>query len=612
MLIRTTRKKFTVIPVLKIFWDHTKRYRLLLFGAFFFGVLVHVVDVIIPLFYKRLFDTLAESTPSPEAAEVLVGILVAALSLHFLSWGARRVSQFSNVYLQPKVMDDLSRSAFSYLLDHSYDFFVNNFTGSLVRRVSRLSRSFEDFMDRLLYDLLPLLVSLIGIIIVLLLQVPLLGVVFLAWVVALMTLQFFIARWKMRYNLMIAEKDSEVTGVLSDAIANDTTIKLFTGKEKERSLFQKVSEELRRLRIRGWRFDEIVNLTQGVFTIGIEFLLIYASIRLWERGIISIGDFVLVQAYLINAVGKLWNFGGTLRRIYMAFADATEMVEIMNLPHGVRDKPTATVLSVSSGEIEFRDVGFSFRQTHEVLRHFSLKVAAKEKIALVGPSGAGKTTVTKLLFRFYEVTENGIYIDGQNIADVTQESLRKTIALVPQEPVLFHRTLRENIRYGRLGASEEEGFEAARKAHCLEFIERLPYGFDTYVGERGIKLSGGERQRVAIARAVLKDAPILVLDEATSSLDSESEALIQDALGKLMEGKTVIVIAHRLSTVMKMDRIVVMDKGIVVTEGTHEELLRRQGGLYKKLWEIQAGGFLSQGDEEISLELSEEEETTHH
>jgi ATP-binding cassette subfamily B protein len=242
-------------------------------------------------------------------------------------------------------------------------------------------------------------------------------------------------------------------------------------------------------------------------------------------------------------------------------------------------------------------VSFNFHKDTPVLKEFNLTIAGGEKIALVGPSGAGKTTVTKLLLRLYDVKGGGIKIDGQNIADVTQDSLRDAIAFVPQEPILFHRSLMENIRYGRRGASDAEVIEAAKKAHCHEFIDKLPQKYDTLVGERGIKLSGGERQRVAIARAILKNAPILVLDEATSSLDSESESLIQDALELLMHGKTVLVIAHRLSTIMKMDRIVVMENGSIVATGTHLELVN-QHGLYQKLWSIQAGGFIGGAENE--------------
>ena len=242
------------------------------------------------------------------------------------------------------------------------------------------------------------------------------------------------------------------------------------------------------------------------------------------------------------------------------------------------------------GEIAFSNISFDFHKENYVLKDFNLSIKGGERVALVGPSGAGKSTVTKLLLRLYDLSTGSITIDGQDIAAVGQESLRNAISFVPQEPILFHRSLMENIRYGRRDASDAEVVEAAKKANCHDFIDALPEKYDTFVGERGIRLSGGERQRVAIARAILKNSPILVLDEATSSLDSESEALIQDALATLMQGKTVIVIAHRLSTIMKMDRIVVIEDGGIVAEGSHKELLK-QGGLYKKLWSIQAGGF---------------------
>jgi ABC-type multidrug transport system fused ATPase/permease subunit len=294
----------------------------------------------------------------------------------------------------------------------------------------------------------------------------------------------------------------------------------------------------------------------------------------------------------LSALDQLWNFGNNLRRTYESFADATEMVDIMNEPREVVDAPDAAPLAPRDGTIEFKDATFAFQDGKPVLEHLNLRIGGHQKVALVGPSGAGKTTITKLILRFYDLTGGSIEIDGQDIAKVSQDSLRAAIAFVPQEPVLFHRSLMENIRYGRRDATDEEVIEAAKQAHCYEFIMATRYGFETFVGERGIKLSGGERQRIAIARAILKDAPILILDEATSSLDSESEALIQDALARLMEGKTVIAIAHRLSTVMRMDRIIVVEGGAVAMDGTHDELLAHEGGLYQKLWEIQAGGFI--------------------
>jgi ATP-binding cassette subfamily B protein len=260
-------------------------------------------------------------------------------------------------------------------------------------------------------------------------------------------------------------------------------------------------------------------------------------------------------------------------------------------PLDVADPKAPVQLGTVRGEVSFDDVGFRYQGNQSVISDFSLTIRSGEKVALVGSSGAGKSTITKLLLRLFDVTSGSVKIDGIDVRDMAQDDLRAHIAFVPQDPVLFHRTLMDNIRYGRRDATDEEVIEAARKAHCHEFIERLSKGYETYVGERGVKLSGGERQRIAVARAILKNAPILVLDEATSSLDSESEALIQDALNVLMEGKTVIAIAHRLSTIMHMDRILVIEGGRIADQGTHQELLSREG-LYQKLWNIQAGGFL--------------------
>ena len=330
----------------------------------------------------------------------------------------------------------------------------------------------------------------------------------------------------------------------------------------------------------------------------IQIVLFYIATIYWGRGELTVGDFVLMQAYLITTFNRLVSINRTLRRFYDALADAQEFVAILEEPHGIQDVPNAPQLVVPQGAVDFKDVTFHFNAQQPILKSLNLSIRPGEKVALVGPSGAGKSTITKLLLRFYDVSGGAIEIDGQEIAKVTQDSLREAIAFVPQEPILFHRTLMENIRYGRRDATDEEVIEAAKQAHCHEFILGLKYQYETYVGERGVKLSGGERQRVAIARAILKDAPILILDEATSSLDSESESLIQDSLKTLMQGKTVLVIAHRLSTIMNMDRIVVIEGGDIVADGTHQELLA-QGGLYQKLWSIQAGGFLKDEVEEV-------------
>ena len=303
---------------------------------------------------------------------------------------------------------------------------------------------------------------------------------------------------------------------------------------------------------------------------------------------------------MLRLIENLWSFGGITRAFYESFADAQEMVLILDIPYEIVDNPIEIAKNIkaspvglwSRGEVIFDNVTYVYKNNNnKVLDNFSLTIPAGQKIAIVGSSGAGKTTFVRLLMRLFNLTSGKITIDGVDISKISQQNLREQIAFVPQDPVLFHRTLMENIRYGRRDATDEEVLKAASLAHCDDFIESLSLGYDTYVGERGIKLSGGERQRVAIARAILKDAPILVLDEATSSLDSHSESLIQDALQKLIQGRTTIVIAHRLSTIRQMDRIVVLEKGKIIEDGTHEELLNSKSGLYKKLWDLQAGGF---------------------
>ena len=377
-------------------------------------------------------------------------------------------------------------------------------------------------------------------------------------------------------------------------MTNQNTIILFNNFKKESESFAATSNDQARAQRLTWDLSGIADAVQIFLMILVEFVVFYYAIKYWELGAITIGTFVLIQSYIIGLSHKLWDFGRIIKNMHEAFADSKEMVEILATPHEIKNLPGATKLEVKQGEIVFKDVQFNFNETRAVLEGFNMAINGGEKVALIGPSGAGKSTIIKTLLRMYDLTDGEILIDGQDIKRVTQESLRQNISLVPQDPILFHRSLLENIRYGRYAASEQEVIEAAKLAHCDEFIESLPLKYETLVGERGIKLSGGERQRIAIARAILKNAPILVLDEATSSLDSHSESLIQDALDKLMEGKTSIVIAHRLSTIRKMDRIVVVENGKVIEDGDHDTLLAKEDGLYKKLWNLQAGGFIKE------------------
>lgn len=575
--------------ILRIFFAHMRRYTWRTLLALVAVVVAESSSVWAQWMYKQFIDILTATHRDGQAALHVVAILV---SIHLLGWACWRVSGYLTGWIVPRVMTDLDHSSFTYLIGHSFQFFADSFAGSLVRRVGRLSRAYADIVDVGQFRLLPLVVSTSWILFLVFQRNHIVAGILALWMLLFVAMNFYSVGIRHRLRVERAAKDSEVTGALADALTNIVNIKLFTGLQREIGRFDYLTEERRVLHTRSWYVGETNFLFQNILMFLVEVAVMYTAVRLWLSGALSVGDVVLFQLYLMMMFNKLFDFGKVLRSLYEAFAEAQEMVEILKLPHGIVDRSPAKDLVVTRGDILFDEVSFKYQQGQTVLRDVTMRVRSGEKVALVGPSGAGKSTIVKILFRFYEITRGKILIDGQDIARVSQESLRDQISLVPQEPILFHRTLRENIRYGRPSASDAEVIEAAKQAHCHEFISGLEKGYDTYVGERGIKLSGGERQRVAIARAILKNAPILVLDEATSSLDSESEALIQDALRVLMRDKTVIVIAHRLSTIMQMDRIIVLENGTVADMGTHQELLRAEGGLYKKLWQLQAGGFL--------------------
>ncbi len=582
-----------VWPVLRAYSKAALVYPKSLSIAVIATVGIEAAAVVAPLYLRQFIDLLSGGTPSSGTVQALFVVLIIFAAVNFVGWIGQRVRMLSIGRMEAKVMADLYENAFGYLLGHAHEFFISNFTGTLTRRVTRYARSFEQVLDNLLLNFFPAFVFAIGVIGVLSARSVLLGAGLFVWTVAFVYIQFRMVLWRQPLRSARTEEDSKVTGFLSDTVLNHSTITTFAAAPYEKMRFRDAVARWYAATKRAWDADAWVYGVQGLFAIGIEVALLAGAVLLWEQGVVTVGDFVLIQIYILGLMNRIWGIGRNMRQLYDAFADATEMLDIIDTSHAIEDVAGAQPLHVGEGAIVFDHVHFEYHANQAVLLDFDLSIPPHEKVALVGSSGAGKSTITKLLLRLYDVTSGAIRIDGQNIAGVTQESLRAAIAFVPQEPMLFHRSLMDNIRYGRQGATDEEVFEAARQAHCDEFISRYPEGFETMVGERGVKLSGGERQRVAIARAILKNAPILVLDEATSSLDSESESLIQDAFTRLMQGKTVIAIAHRLSTVMKMDRIIVMEAGAVVLSGSHRELLAQESNLYKKLWEIQAGGFMS-------------------
>lgn len=585
--------KFLTRQTFSLYLSHARRYTLFGVLAVFAVSFASVINMIIPIYYKKFFDTLTHaSSANDDIAGLLfsiLGIIALFLVLQRIIWQSSGilVSQFTG-----RIMADLANTCFSYLHKNSFTFFNNSFVGSLVKQVNYFVRAFDVITDHIIFDLLQLSVNLSVILVVLTTRSPALGIVLFVWAVIFLMINLLLTKYKLKYDIARSAAETTSTGILADTITNNSNVKLFCGYDRERRFFGDAIARVQQLRIFSWTLGNIVDGVQGLLAIALEIGMFYVAIRLWQQGRLTVGDFVLIQAYLITTFDRLWNFGKHIRVIYENLADAEDMTKILTTHHEIVDTPKAKTLKVTAGAVDYVNVQFNYRETRTILSKFSLSIRPHEKLALVGPSGAGKSTVVKLLLRMHDVTKGKITIDGQDIAKVTQESLWRAISLVPQEPILFHRTLLENIRYGKPEATNDEVMRAAKLAHCHEFISELPEGYDTYVGERGIKLSGGERQRVAIARAILRNAPLLVLDEATSSLDSESEQLIQEALATLMEGKTVIVIAHRLSTIMKMDRIVVIDRGEIIEEGTHEALLEKEQGLYKNLWQIQAGGFI--------------------
>ncbi|HEY5383005.1 MAG TPA: ABC transporter ATP-binding protein [Candidatus Paceibacterota bacterium] len=584
--------------VFKIFWKHTKQHPWL-FSTSILGVFaVQFSNIVGPIFIKDIFNLITQT--SINVGPQILHLLMLYALLSFIGWAGGRLEMWLGYTMISKVEKALTTEAFQNLMSHSYQYFTSAFSGTLTRRISRFSGAYENLYYSLVTTVLEGIVYLVGITGVLWYRSSLLGFILFFWVILFVYLQWKMSHWRQSLRLARAEEDSNLTAALADAISNQNTVTLFSGSRYEDTRVASAAHKYQVVQLRAWNSNSLIYGIQGLLSLGLNVGMLWLGITLVRDGRLTIGDLVLIQTYLFGIFNTVWGLGRQFQLIQNSVADATEMVETMRTPIEVRDVPNAQILRIESGNIQFDHIYFGFTDGREVLDDFDLSIHGGKKIALVGPSGAGKSTITKLLLRLYDLKEGEIKIDNQNIAKVTQDSLRDAIAFVPQEPILFHRSLMENIRYGRRDATDEEVIEAAKKAHCHEFIEQLPEKYGTFVGERGIKLSGGERQRVAIARAILKNAPILVLDEATSSLDSQSEAYIQEALEVLMRGKTVIVIAHRLSTIMKMDRIVVLEGGKVIASGTHEELLQK-GGLYHKLWSIQAGGFIIE-DEPLAEE----------
>lgn len=583
--------------VFKYFWKVIRNFKFPFFVVVISIILTSSLDIYVPFQFLKLFNVLITNDFSlvEKARNILIFILV----LKFIGWGLRRTIEYSNYYFVSSVGAGLREQAFSSMMKHSKSFFANNFSGSLTQKINKYVKAFEKLNERLTRDGISLVVKSVGTVIAIYFLVPKYSYILGIFCVIFILTALIYTRFKLKYDIISALADTKTTGALADSIGNHSSVQFFSGHDYENVKVGGIIHEQRRATLKNWNLWGGLGAIQGFYILMIEFIIFWIAIGDWKLGLIGLPVIVLIQTYLMRLVENLWDFASITKAFYEAFADAQEMALVMEKPYEVVDKTDKELENVK-GNIFFDNVTYIYDKNNtKVFDNFSLTIPSGQKIAIVGTSGAGKSTFVNLLMRLFNLTSGKILIDGIDINTVSQKSLREQIGFVPQDPALFHRSLMENIRYGRRDATDKEVMEASSLANCDNFIEKLPLGYNTYVGERGIKLSGGERQRVAIARAILKNAPILVLDEATSALDSESEILIQEALRNLIKDKTTIVIAHRLSTIRAMDRIIVIEKGKITEDDTHEELLEKKDGLYKKLWNLQAGGFKTEEEDLI-------------
>ena len=548
-------------------------------------VMAKVVNVLIPLLFGRAVDSL-----SGEASDLVlggVGLTLAYGVARLMNVGFQQLRDAVFARVGQRALRQLALETFTHIHRLSLRYHISRKTGGLSRVIERGVKGVEFLLRFLLFSIVPMFLelALVAIFLAWLLDVRFVFVV-AACVAVYVFFTFKVTEWRVRLRREMNTQDTDANQKAIDSLLNFETVKYFGAETREAARYDESMEAYERASIKTQTSLAFLNFGQSfIINAGLIAAMVMAAFGV-QNGNLTVGDFVMVNAYMMQLTRPLDLLGWVYREIRQSLVDMGEMFDLLEQPQEVADKPGAQKLAVATGVVRFEDVHFGYDPERLILKGVSIDVGAGQNVALVGPSGSGKSTIGRLLFRFYDVSGGAILIDGQDVRDITQDSLHDAIGVVPQDTVLFNDTIRYNIAYGRAGATHSDIVAAAESARIHDFIQSLPDGYDTMVGERGLKLSGGEKQRVGIARTLLKNPPILILDEATSALDTETEASIQGALKRAGEGRTVITIAHRLSTIADADRIVVLENGLVVEQGTHDDLLTRNGR-YASLWHLQ-------------------------
>lgn len=573
----------------------TKKHKFALALAAFFVFFTELMFAITPVILGRIVD-LANAygeSGGPELGTIAFFVLLYPL-IRLLMISGIRGSGYVLTYLTAYMRTETYRVLFSHLSLHSNSFFSNRFAGSLSSDVSVVGQNMIRITRFFTFSFLGLLVAVVAGTFVIASASIKLALLYILGIALLVPFNYFLSKKTIKLSRAAVKTLSTLKGHVVDSITNISAVQEFAMRDRELKKLDESVLDNQNADIKAGVYSENVLFVNNILIMGFAALVMYGAFVLWSSGSMSLGQFVMILTLVMTIIRSLSFIGNSINEFSGIYGQTKQSLGEILTAHDIVDKKDAKALNVQDGRIQFENVDFSYDTSSAVFKNLSLTIQAGERIGVVGSSGGGKTTLVKLLLRQHDIDGGVILIDEQNITDITQNSLREAIGIVPQEPLLFHRSLKENIAYGKPDASFEEIQEAAKKALIHDFIESLPEKYETFTGERGIKLSGGQRQRVAIARAILKAAPVLVLDEATSALDSESERCVQEGLKKLMQGKTVIAIAHRLSTIKEMDRIIVFESGKIVQDGPHDELLKDENGVYARLWSHQAGGFLQE------------------